>query len=222
VRATLPQGAVNFAYEARNTGEKRPGFVLSGSGEAANNGTRGRIFRGGRRTMNLYGTTGMPNANPREVAQELRDLDRTDVPLRVRAAIERAIVTLESVGEPLAATLPGGLSLAAREFLYPDVSSLMDGTPPASQCWCETCRPITLMDMRMVVCPTCGNKRCPRATDHRNACTGSNEPGQKGSSWERVRPLSDTAPPTVTASCQPRAAGADHGGPGADVTAPLA
>ena len=33
----------------------------------------------------------------------------------------------------------------------------------------------------MIVCATCGNKRCPRATDHRHACTGSNEPGQKGS-----------------------------------------
>lgn len=30
----------------------------------------------------------------------------------------------------------------------------------------------------MVLCPVCGNKRCPRATNHRFACTGSNEPGQ--------------------------------------------
>ena len=33
----------------------------------------------------------------------------------------------------------------------------------------------------MVVCPKCGNKRCPHATDHNNACTNSNEPGQEGS-----------------------------------------
>lgn len=33
----------------------------------------------------------------------------------------------------------------------------------------------------MILCPTCGNKRCPHATDHRHACTGSNEPGQPGS-----------------------------------------
>lgn len=33
----------------------------------------------------------------------------------------------------------------------------------------------------MVLCPTCGNKRCPHATDHENACTNSNEPGQPGS-----------------------------------------
>ncbi|HFE4502739.1 TPA: DUF551 domain-containing protein [Klebsiella pneumoniae] len=48
-------------------------------------------------------------------------------------------------------------------------------------CWCRTCRPVVLNDMRFVVCPDCGNKRCPRANDHRNACTGSNEPGQEGS-----------------------------------------
>lgn len=37
---------------------------------------------------------------------------------------------------------------------------------------------------RMIVCETCGNKRCPRAKDHRHACTNSNEPGQPGSSYE--------------------------------------
>ena len=34
---------------------------------------------------------------------------------------------------------------------------------------------------RMIVCPTCGNKRCPKATDHDLPCSGSNEPGQPGS-----------------------------------------
>ena len=33
----------------------------------------------------------------------------------------------------------------------------------------------------MILCPKCGNKRCPHATDHENACTNSNEPGQPGS-----------------------------------------
>ena len=31
---------------------------------------------------------------------------------------------------------------------------------------------------RMIVCPDCGNKRCPRATDSARDCTGSNELGQ--------------------------------------------
>jgi len=35
----------------------------------------------------------------------------------------------------------------------------------------------------MIVCPNCGNKRCPRASDHNFICTESNEPGQIGSVW---------------------------------------
>ncbi|HHZ8175798.1 TPA: hypothetical protein ACWMDY_000595 [Klebsiella pneumoniae] len=60
---------------------------------------------------------------------------------------------------------------------------LKQGVAVNQGCWCRTCRPVTLNDMRFVVCPDCGNKRCPRANDHRNACTGSNEPGQEGSAY---------------------------------------
>lgn len=38
----------------------------------------------------------------------------------------------------------------------------------------------------MILCSTCGNKRCPHATDHRNPCTGSNAPGQPGSIYGTV------------------------------------
>ena len=31
-----------------------------------------------------------------------------------------------------------------------------------------------------VVCQKCGNKRCPKASDHRMKCTGSNELNQVG------------------------------------------
>lgn len=60
-----------------------------------------------------------------------------------------------------------------------------DAQPAASavpECSCEACQPNTWGNVRMIVCAICGNKRCPHATDHRNHCTGSNEPGQKGSS----------------------------------------
>jgi hypothetical protein len=36
---------------------------------------------------------------------------------------------------------------------------------------------------RMILCPKCGNKRCPHATDHNLECTDSNEPGQPGSRY---------------------------------------
>jgi hypothetical protein len=66
-----------------------------------------------------------------------------------------------------------------------------------TDCWCYECRKdipvypvldglaggvvITEGMCRMFLCPECGNKRCPRASDHREACTGSNDPGQAGS-----------------------------------------
>ena len=56
-------------------------------------------------------------------------------------------------------------------------------SPVIPDCWCHTCRPVKMNDMRFVVCPECGNKRCPHANDHRNACTGSNKPGQIGSAY---------------------------------------
>lgn len=34
-----------------------------------------------------------------------------------------------------------------------------------------------------VLCPECGCKRCPKATNHLHACTGSNDSGQRGSSY---------------------------------------
>lgn len=69
-------------------------------------------------------------------------------------------------------------SLAGNFRETPDSS-----TNSAEQCWCRTCRPVTMNDMRFVVCPDCGNKRCPHANDHRHACTGSNEPGHEGSAY---------------------------------------
>jgi hypothetical protein len=52
------------------------------------------------------------------------------------------------------------------------------------KCNCHTCRPIDYTDPESVymrLCPECGNKRCPKATNHTNKCTNSNDPGQEGS-----------------------------------------
>lgn len=37
------------------------------------------------------------------------------------------------------------------------------------------------MFRRMFLCSVCGNKRCPKATDHSLECTNSNDEGQIGS-----------------------------------------
>ncbi len=108
----------------------------------------------------------------------------------------------DEIGEAIAmqANCCGGIALdiydamlAAAPHDTPALNSLQsvdnvaDRWIPVSErmpdCWCLTCRPVVLNDMRFVVCPDCGNKRCPRANDHRNACTGSNEPGQEGGAY---------------------------------------
>jgi hypothetical protein len=38
-----------------------------------------------------------------------------------------------------------------------------------------------LKTIYFIVCKNCGNKRCPKATDHRLQCTNSNASGQAGS-----------------------------------------
>lgn len=76
-----------------------------------------------------------------------------------------------------------------REQISKTLSQVITHTPHCSNspvipdCSCRTCRPVTFSDSRFVVCPECGNKRCPHANDHRNACTGSNKPGQEGSAY---------------------------------------
>jgi flavoprotein len=42
---------------------------------------------------------------------------------------------------------------------------------------------LPLTAMMMVLCPDCGNKRCPHSTHHDNLCTGSNDTGQTGSRY---------------------------------------
>lgn len=54
---------------------------------------------------------------------------------------------------------------------------------PDPPCDCYACADGAARVSRMIVCPICGNKRCPRATHHDNACTGSNVPGQPGSRY---------------------------------------
>lgn len=73
--------------------------------------------------------------------------------------------------------------------------SKIGATPDAMQaCCCHACtnerRDAALLEHwpRMILCPKCGNKRCPHANDHRNTCTGSNEPGQPGSAYPNTEP----------------------------------
>lgn len=67
--------------------------------------------------------------------------------------------------------------------------NLMASVPPWDGGFdCHACfkkaakaNPTLFLMTRMILCPECGNKRCPKASNHELACTRSNEPGQPGS-----------------------------------------
>lgn len=100
-----------------------------------------------------------------------------------RAAMLQGAENVESLHAVKAAPLLDS-SAKGIELQHADFQSKDDGNSSViPDCSCRTCRPVTFSDSRFVVCPECGNKRCPHANDHRNACTGSNEPGQEGSAY---------------------------------------
>lgn len=52
-----------------------------------------------------------------------------------------------------------------------------------TKCYCYNCADTKTRMSTMILCPKCGNKRCPKATDHHNECTNSNDVGQEGSRY---------------------------------------
>lgn len=95
-----------------------------------------------------------------------------------------AWLSTDSIGERYLCFTKPNDSDPARPLVFGDTTQAQAGAVP--QCWCLTCRPMRLDDpysIRMALCPTCGNKRCPKANNHRNECSGSNEPGQPGSAY---------------------------------------
>ena len=74
------------------------------------------------------------------------------------------------------------------------LKGITDGSP---DCECHRCirehsrtagelfgSPLPLSAAKMILCGECGNKRCPKASDHRLECTHSNAVGQAGSVYE--------------------------------------
>lgn len=63
---------------------------------------------------------------------------------------------------------------------YKRLRALIDERLQADACHCHKChehdQPYLMSTF--IVCPKCGNKRCPKAHNHRYECTDSNEPGQ--------------------------------------------
>ncbi|WP_240740647.1 hypothetical protein [Lelliottia amnigena] len=106
-------------------------------------------------------------------------IDRSEYPGRVLYAADRARYLIgEKPDRPFILDYD-----ADKHSGYVAPCKAGGNSPVIPDCSCGTCRPVTFTDSRFVVCSECGNKRCPHANDHRNACTGSNDPGQEGSAY---------------------------------------
>lgn len=150
-----------------------------------------------------------PDRNPvLAYADSYRDMAKQgveSVPIwSVITDLERNIAPLYRHAQPVTVVPDKMTAIVKDEAEYVEgwnacrVAMLHGGNSPANPgCWCRTCRPVVLNDMRFVVCPDCGNKRCPRANDHRNACTGSNEPGREGSAYPDTPQSLGSEPATV-------------------------
>lgn len=138
-----------------------------------------------------YGTKLYRHAQQPVVPEEMTIMDACKFVQDMRLFDDVSVIVMRTWNACRAAMLQAGNSPVIPDGL-PDGVNIYHGPKEKTilvlkqdaavnqDCWCRTCRPVTLNDMRFVVCPDCGNKRCPRANDHRNACTGSNEPGQEG------------------------------------------
>jgi hypothetical protein len=100
-------------------------------------------------------------------------------------ALKLALEALKTIDEAMPFPVAKLAQAAIKEALAQPV-------PESSAC-CHACfkaSGATLMT-RMILCPTCGNKRCPRASDHRLECTDINEPGQTGSVYTATLPVQE-------------------------------
>jgi hypothetical protein len=173
-------------------------FVL-GHAENAYDRERGFVdvrrpgYTGGTNPERLYPTAGEANlaalANVREALAaaraELRRLSHRELALEALTRAEPRCagdVDREFAALPPNAVSGRAITAAAEEAFGCRVC--------CETCWEKEHKPDTreYLCRPMFLCPTCGNKRCPKSTNHDLDCSGSNDVGQAGSSWENVKP----------------------------------
>jgi len=116
----------------------------------------------------------------------------TTEPGRVVAVIDKPIPVndLNKIHTALEVLYGKGLTITQGRWVAFEIRT------PGPVYWCHTCEdrdaatidgltgdPLRTLSRFMILCPDCGNKRCPKANHHGHECSGSNEPGQEGSAY---------------------------------------
>jgi hypothetical protein len=129
--------------------------------------------------VTLLTTTNLALSLMLDAAAAHARMNEGDVP----ASVLNAINSLRHVvGLPDLEQFPPGIDIASGQgssnFRKTIASKLSSGCGNCHKCmnlngpWLPT---------KMLLCPFCGNKRCPKASNHELSCTESNEPGQPDS-----------------------------------------
>jgi hypothetical protein len=99
-----------------------------------------------------------------------------------------AKVWMRSYAEEFGSFQNAAIILAARLAAMPVLPIVFPTSPEWLDVDCVMCYEAhpdkTPFNRPFIVCKTCGNKRCPKASQHDLPCTGSNESGQPGSVYQ--------------------------------------
>jgi hypothetical protein len=170
--------------------------LLEGAGEPATFKPLGTVYRWTAlkdgRLVYQYGEDGYPQLFAKTAVKLPEEPEPAQEPLtgaEIEDCMKKAYATLgksRNLEHVFARAVEA--KLREKNAAQPAQEPLTNAGP---QCECHWC--ITKKDLRdrlsgfplnmtkMILCPSCGNKRCPKASDHRLKCTASNEPGQVGS-----------------------------------------
>lgn len=115
--------------------------------------------------------------------------------VRQRALLGEALAALKywrqdvqkAIGAPGGSSVPFMKAIRRAEEMADAVIREIESTDRCDRCFTCLNDPSRGFDnpvmQQMIVCPECGNKRCPKSTHHAHPCTDSNEPGQPGSRY---------------------------------------
>jgi hypothetical protein len=112
---------------------------------------------------------------------------------------QRKPLTASEILNMMPSSIPAEHDGALMEFARAvEAATQPQPEPRPVGCECHRCikehdlrmpgRQYPLNATKMILCPMCGNKRCPKASDHRLDCTDSNESGQPGSVYTNPPP----------------------------------
>lgn len=173
-----PRPGPNFApwaeHLARVADAAKAEGYREGYGQACEDAHERQVVGSG---FQIYGPSGVIQSSGGEVMEG--EIGVRGTPDQIAASLRRYADQLSPKRpQPEPEATPDPVEPAGGQLQRFSVNGYRNSQGEWIKCGCRLCNPEARW---MVVCGECGNKRCPRAQDHANLCTRSNEPGQVAS-----------------------------------------